>query len=530
MSEQRKARYIPEAIVQILLYTVIMCTALHISCSLDPFAGSGTEEGNVVSGVIIDTSGNTVSQAIVTLIPYNYNPVTDDPIPNSFKGTTNQYGEYLITVSGTGTFNIQAVHNSQGTRLLVTGVTVQADTTVVPTATLKDPGFIKLFLPDTIDTANGYVFVEGTTLLKSLSHVTPLPDGGYSLVLDQVPAALISGFQYDKPDDPDAPLRISDTLTVPSNDTTAAEAFVFWANYTKENTPLPGNAVNDISNSPTTFVFATSGGIAELPPSKYWIIHTADDMGVTSDNILSVCYIQYGIMWIATSGGAAELDGSTWISYTTANSGIPTDLITDVAIDGIGYGNVWLGTRDKGLLKFDGNRAWTAYDTSNSDIPSNGVLSVLVDRGDTVWCTTQNGVFKLKDSYSKALTPLNSGIPSGDIYCMAIDNNRDKWFGYHGGVARYSEGNNIWTQYTSVHSVIISDSVLTIAEDEDGSMLFGTPGGMTRFDGTQWIDYTGSKYQMLANKGVRSIVVDNSGDKWIGTANNGVIIFGPTVK
>ena len=236
------------------------------------------------------------------------------------------------------------------------------------------------------------------------------------------------------------------------------------------------------------------------------------------------------IMWIATSGGAAELDGSSWISYTTANSGIPTNLISDVAIDGIGYGDVWLSTLDKGLLKFDGNRAWTAYDTANSDIPSNVVFAVFVDRGDTIWCTTQNGLFKSKDSYSKSLTSLNSGIPAGDIYCMAIDNNREKWFGYYGGVARFNEADSIWTQYTSAHSTVFTDSVLTIAEDEDGSMFFGTPKGVTRFDGTQWFDYTGSKYPMLSNKSVRSIVVDNSGDKWIGTANNGVIIFGPTVK
>jgi hypothetical protein len=515
--------------VQVLLYTLIVCTVFHISCSVSPLAGSGTEEGNVVSGVIVDTSGNTVSQATVTLIPYNYNPVVDEPIPDSLKDTTSLKGEYSFTISETGTYNIQAANKSQLTRLLVTGISIQNDTTIVPQSTLRTTGSINLFLPDTIDTTDGYVFVEGTTLLKSLSGVTPVPDGGYSLVLDQIPATLISGFHYDKPDDPDEPLLISDTLSVLSGDTAATEAFIFWANYTKENTALPSNLINDISHSPTTFVFATSGGVAELPPTNNWIIHTANDIGVSSNNILSVCYIQYGIMWVATSGGAAELDGSTWIPYTTANSGIPTNLITDVAIDGIGYGDVWLSTLDKGLLMFN-NTAWTTYDTANSSIPSNVVLSVFIDRGDTVWCTTQNGVFKLKGSYSEALTSLNSGIPAGDIYCMAIDNNRDKWFGYNGGVARYNESNSIWTQYTSVHSAVFSDSVLTIAEDEDGSMLFGTPKGMSRFDGIKWFDYVGGQYQMLTNKSVRSIVVDNSGDKWIGTANNGVIIFGPTVK
>lgn len=513
-----------------VLYLILIIWLLLINCALDPLAGGSTDTelgGNII-GIILNENGEAAYNAQVKLIPSNYNPVIDQPIPNSLIDTTDSSGFYSFAFLDTGSYNVQVVHLSQGTKALITGVLVHGDTTVAPYGILKETGTIKTFLPDTIDTVNGYLYIEGTTLSRNLSAAVADSEGVYVFV-DSVPESRINSIRYGILNDPSAPVPLTDTIDVFSSQITETDGFVFWANYTKENTPLPDNTVNDISNSPTTFVFATSGGVAELPPSNYWIIHTADDMGVTSDNILSVCYIQYGIMWVATSGGAAELDGSNWIPYTTDNSAIPTNLITDIAIDGIGYGNVWLSTLDKGLLMFN-DSLWTVYDTANSDIPSNSVLSVFIDRGDTVWCTTQNGVFKLKGSYSKALTSLNSGIPAGDIYCMAIDNNRDKWFGYKSGVARWVESNDIWTEYTSIHSAVFTDSVLTIAEDEDGNMLFGSPIGMSRFDGTKWYDYTGSRYQMLADKEVRTIVVDNSGDKWIGTANNGVIIFGPTLK
>lgn len=513
-----------------MIYASILFLIFLSGCSQSPNIadGAGSETTNSIVGSIIFTDGKPASGVQVFCIHEHFNPVYNEILPKPLIDTTNSSGFYSFTFADSGTYNIQAVHRSQGMKVLIAGLPVHGDTIVAPYGILKETGAIKIFLPDTIDTVNGYLYIEGTTLSKNLSAAVADSEGIYVSV-DSVPQSRFHSIRYGILNDPSAPVPLTDTIEVFSNQITEAEGFVFWANYTKENTALPGNTVNDISFSPTTYAFATSGGVAVLGPTNYWEIHTADDMGVTSDNILSVCYIQHGIMWIATSGGAAELDGSNWIPYTTANSAIPTNRITGIDIEGVGYGDVWLSTRDKGLLMYD-DSVWTVYDTANSSIPSNAVNTVFIDRGDTVWCTTQNGVFKLKGSYSKVLTSGNSGLPSDDIYSMAIDKNGHKWFGYKGGVARYDEADSIWTQYTSLHSAVFTDSVLTIAEDEDGNMLFGTPKGMASFDGTKWIDYTGSRYQMLANKDVRSIAVDNSGDKWIGTANNGVIIFGPTLK
>ncbi len=513
-----------------MIYVFILILIFFSGCSQSPNIadGAGSETTNSIVGSIIFSDGKPASGVQIFCIHENFNPVYNELLPEPLITTTNSSGFYSFAFNDSGTYNIQAAHLSRGTKALITGIPVYEDTIVAPDGILKETGTIRIFLPDTVDTVNGYLYIEGTTFSKKLSAAVADSEGLYIFV-DSVPESRFHSIRYGILNDPSTPVPLVDTLDVFSNQITETEAFVYWANYTKDNTALPGNRVNDISTSPTTFVFATSGGVAELGPTNYWSIHTADDIGLNSNNILSVCYIQYGIMWITTSGGAAELDGNTWIPYTTGNSAIPTNLTTDVAIDGIGYGNVWLSTLDKGLLMFD-ESVWTVYDTGNSTIPSNVVFTVFLDRSDTVWCTTQNGVFKLKGSYSKALTSSNTSLPSGDIYCMAIDKNRHKWFGYNGGAARYNESDNTCTLYTSIHSAVFTDSVLTIAEDEDGYLWFGSPKGLCMVNGTKWFDYTGSKYQMLANKGVRSIAVDNSGDKWIGTDDNGIIIFGPTIK
>jgi len=513
-----------------MIYLLILAFLFLSGCSQSFMVsdGAGSETTNSIVGTVIFSDGKPAPGVQVLCIHENYNPVYNEALPEPLIDTTDLSGSYSFAFTDSGIFNIQTFHLSLGARSLITGIPVYGDTIAAPYGILKETGTIKIYLPDTVDTVNGYLYIEGTTLSSSLSAAVADSEGIYVLV-DSVPEARIHSIRYGILNDPSAPVRLTDTVDVISNQTTEADGFVFWANYTKENTELPGNRVNDISISPTTFAFATSNGIAVLGPTSYWSLYTAADIGLNSGNILGVYYIQYRKMWIATYEGAAALDGDNWILYTTGNSGIPTNRITDVDIELGGYGDVWFGTADKGLLMYD-DSVWAAYDTANSDIPSNGVLSVFIDRGDTVWCTTQNGVFKLKGSYSKALTSLNSGIPAGDIYCMAIGNNRDRWFGYYGGVARWVESNDIWTLYTSAHSAVFTDSVLTIAEDEDGSMLFGTPKGMCRFSGAKWHDYTGSRYRMLADKKVRTIVVDHSGNKWVGSADNGVIIFGPTVK
>ena len=85
--------------------------------------------------------------------------------------------------------------------------------------------------------------------------------------------------------------------------------------------------------------------------------------------------------------------------------------------------------------------------------------------------------------------------------------------------------------YDSKSSPILSDSVLSIAEDLFGNIWIGTSNGLTVFTGGEWIDYTGDRYKLLNNKSVKSIAFDVSyQNKWIGTSLNGVIAFGPTIK
>lgn len=82
-----------------------------------------------------------------------------------------------------------------------------------------------------------------------------------------------------------------------------------------------------------------------------------------------------------------------WIVYNSSNSGLPSDNVYTLAIDG--SGNKWMGTfglgTADGLTKFDGTN-WTVYNTSNSGLPDNSVFSPTIDVSSNKWIRTGHGL------------------------------------------------------------------------------------------------------------------------------------------
>ncbi len=78
------------------------------------------------------------------------------------------------------------------------------------------------------------------------------------------------------------------------------------------------------------------------------------------------------------------------------------------------------------------------------------------------------------------------------------------------------DGTN-WTVYNTSNSGLPSNSVGTIAIDENGTKWIGTVyDGLAEFDGTNWTIYNTSN-SGLPNNEVLTIVIDVNDTKWIGT-------------
>jgi len=177
--------------MKLMLHTMVLfaVTMYIFSCTPShPVANGGGSEVEVV-GYIYNPGNQPAAATQVKLIPVDYDPATMPAIADAMIDTTDENGRYTFTMVTPGIYNVQAVQLAERTRLLVTGVDVNGDTTVVPADSLSIPGAIRLFATsgslDVISAA-----IPGTDISVSVS------DTMREVLLDSIPAALIPEIRY----------------------------------------------------------------------------------------------------------------------------------------------------------------------------------------------------------------------------------------------------------------------------------------------------------------------------------------------
>ena len=94
---------------------------------LSPVVKGGGSEVEVV-GTAYFENGEEASYTQVKLIPVGYDAVSMESIPDSMLDTSDAHGRYSFRGVEPGSYNIQAVHLSERTRFLLTGIAVSDDT------------------------------------------------------------------------------------------------------------------------------------------------------------------------------------------------------------------------------------------------------------------------------------------------------------------------------------------------------------------------------------------------------------------
>ena len=125
-----------------------------------------------------------------------------------------------------------------------------------------------------------------------------------------------------------------------------------------------------------------------------------------------------------------------------------------------------------------------------------------------------------KDAAAKDVNPANfsfyktlQGLKHNNIRCMLQDKTGNLWFGTYGGVCRY-DGKS-FTNFTEKEG-LSNNFVLSILEDKTGNLWFGTNGGgVCRYDGKSFTNFT--EKEGLSNNAVLNMMQDVEGNIWFGT-------------
>ena len=181
-------------------------------------------------------------------------------------------------------------------------------------------------------------------------------------------------------------------------------------------------------------------------------------------------------------------------------------------------GNLWFGTIEKGVAKYDGNKL--VYLTIEDGLPDNRVVNIIEDDSGNLWFGTGAGLSKF-DGTTYTNYSEKDGLCSDMISNLFIDSKGIFWIGTWGGVCKFdgTRFESFAIPYPIVETNINQDTkdwITEIEEDAKGNIWFGRDGyGACRFDGKSFVHFTIK--DGLNSNNVQSIVEDSEGSIWIGT-------------
>lgn len=270
-------------------------------------------------------------------------------------------------------------------------------------------------------------------------------------------------------------------------------------------------------------VFAAVPGVEGGAPFTSSVMHTTPD----------------GALWFATDTGlwrgaaGTAHDRPGEFVRLSKRDGLLKDAVG--AVNGPGDGTLWVSARDdSAITRFDGRcfTHFTAADGYGANAQarafhgaSNGVVWVAT-HGDGLWRYDPEGVagFTSKD-----------GLPRDNVRCLRLGPNGFLWVGFGwagGGASRLNlaatNAAPIAVATVAAGDSLASDMVHAIEVEPDGVVWLGTDRGVSRFDGTAFMNLR-SEHEFL-NARVSAIHRAADGAVWIGSSQGLVRVDGAGVE
>lgn len=275
--------------------------------------------------------------------------------------------------------------------------------------------------------------------------------------------------------------------------------------YTTEN-GLPSNRITALYvDAEDAWVGTADAGVARLNFAEgNWIVTRVED-GLTSNRITDITQVK-DLVFVGTQEGVSVWDGVSWKTETEA-AGVP--LVNPVFA--VHEGTLWLSSRTMrgGLVTFDGS-SWR----NRSTMMPGGVLnnvSSLGFSGKDVWLGTSNrGVYRF-DGKEWTTYTVSDGITSNFIYTLAVRGGTC-FLGGCCGVSAFEGGT--WRVYDIAeglpHSTV---NAIAVAGE---LVWFGSKKGLGLFDGFDFTNFYMA--DGLTDDRITSLFVKGA-EVWVGTAN-----------
>ncbi|MBN1597627.1 MAG: T9SS type A sorting domain-containing protein [Bacteroidales bacterium] len=268
----------------------------------------------------------------------------------------------------------------------------------------------------------------------------------------------------------------------------------------------------DIDNENIVWMFSTDG-IGKIENDEYTVISDIGSSLTAKNGCLNVDPDQN--IWIAVEDeGLYKYDGSDFTNYSTSNSCLSTNKISDISFDA--DNRMWLATQD-GLINFN------ITDCSVYQPPGNEkkLLALECSLGDTIWCGTYSGYLLCfdGDDFTK-IEISNSPLKSNYIVDILAQDENNIWIG---------TGENLVKKTGDQFFTVYNKQANGIEKDNDGKIWIAFAEGDTsllKLDGEESLvfDSLNSPFNTNYNP-IRDIVFDKDNQIWIATGVNGLFYY-----
>lgn len=280
----------------------------------------------------------------------------------------------------------------------------------------------------------------------------------------------------------------------------------------------------------------TSRGLSRLQPGTRSFEHFDLATGALDEaRVLTLEVDHQGRLWVGTAAGLTVYDNGAFRPVRLADRSVQPEI---TALAFAADGTAWIGT-NTGAIELSADHGTTRFFKHQADQPTslsdNQVESVLVDRDGQVWIGTQLGLnrflggWRFERYYHRELDPWS--VAGNRIASMLQDRTGILWFGsWTGGVSRYNaRAIRFHSMRIPEEQVQADNRVRCFLENEDGTLLVGTLGGLSLFDPTSstFFDDPAQLPTTLSSNEIHALARGPDGSIWVGTRSHGLNRYRP---
>ncbi|WP_345949746.1 two-component regulator propeller domain-containing protein [Mucilaginibacter sp. PAMB04274] len=272
--------------------------------------------------------------------------------------------------------------------------------------------------------------------------------------------------------------------------------------------------------------------------------------GLSQSSVISICKDSRGYMWFGTRDRLNRYDARSIKTfnhdYKDPGSISCSDYVFSIIEDS--KKNLWVGTV-KGLNRYrPENNSFEHFlhnPAKKHSISDDNVYCIYNDRKGRIWIGTNNGLNLLANSASREFMHFfkakigQPGLSSNQVYAIYEDHAGNIWVGGSNGLTKisYAKGKYQYLVFPSTGNdpdSLHGNAVRTITEDRQHRLWFGTETGGLNLYNPETASFTHFKHDplnqnSLSHNDVRKIILDKTGQLWVGTIN-GLNILNPETQ